>query len=94
MDGALRNILQAVVDNGDIWIADIRSGLVRGENMTVFSALTLPGPVSNNAFNITSLNGKTIICGGATTSRGIIRTCQWRFQYLKIITGLLLLQQQ
>ena len=34
--------------------------------MSVFSALTLPGPVSNNAFNITSYNGKTIICGGGT----------------------------
>ena len=59
-------IAQAIVDNGDIWIADINSGLVRGENMSEFTELTLPGPVSNNAFNITSYNGKTIICGGAT----------------------------
>ena len=59
------NISQAVIDNIDIWIADINSGLVRGENMTDFKALNLPGPVSNNAFNITSLNGKTIVCGGA-----------------------------
>jgi len=59
------NISQAVADNGDIWIADINSGLVKGENMSAFSALTLPGPVSNNAYNITSYNGKTIICGGA-----------------------------
>jgi len=60
------NISQAVIDNEDIWIADINSGLVRGENISVFSALTLPGPVSNNAFNITSYNRKTVICGGAT----------------------------
>jgi hypothetical protein len=60
------NISQAAVDNSDIWIADINSGLVKGENMSEFTALTLPGPVSNNAFNITSFNGKTIICGGAT----------------------------
>jgi len=60
------NISQAVVDNGDIWFADIASGLVRGENMTEFTALNLPGPVSNSAFSITSYNGKTIICGGAT----------------------------
>ena len=59
-------ISQAVIDNGDIWIADINSGLIRGENMTEFKMLNLPGPVSNNAFNITSYNGKTIICGGAT----------------------------
>jgi hypothetical protein len=59
------NISQAVIDNPDIWIADINSGLVKGENMSVFSALTLPGPASNNAYSITSYNGKTIICGGA-----------------------------
>jgi len=59
------NISQAVVDNVDIWIADISSGLVRGENMAAFLGLTLPGPASNNAYNISSYNGKTIICGGA-----------------------------
>jgi len=59
------NISQAVIDNIDIWIADINSGLIRGENMIEFKALNLPGPVSNSAFSITSLNGKTIICGGA-----------------------------
>lgn len=60
-------IFQAIADNGDIWIADKDAGLIRGENMTEFDALTLPGPVSNNAFNITSFNGKTVICGGAAT---------------------------
>jgi hypothetical protein len=63
---AIPNITQAVVDNGEIWIADINSGLIRGENFSEFSALTLPGPFSNNAFYITSSNGKTVICGGAT----------------------------
>lgn len=58
------NVAQGIVDNGDIWIADISSGLVRGEDLSAFSALTLPGPVSNNSYNITSYNGKTIICGG------------------------------
>jgi hypothetical protein len=57
-------ISQGVVDNGDIWIADINSGLVRGENMSVFYLLSLPGPASNNAYSITSYNGKTIIGGG------------------------------
>lgn len=59
-------INQAIADNNDIWIADGREGLIRGVNMSEFSALTLPGPVSNDAFSITSENGKTIICGGAT----------------------------
>jgi hypothetical protein len=60
------NISQAVADNGDIWIADINSGLVKGEGMSVFTSLALPGPASNNAYYITSSNGKTLICGGAT----------------------------
>ena len=63
------DISQAVVYNQDIWIADINSGLIRGENMSAFTALTLPGPASNNAYNVTSYNGKTIICaGGADVS--------------------------
>lgn len=60
-------ISQGIADENDLWIADINSGLVRGENLSAFSALTLPGPVSNNAFSITSLNGKTIISGGGPT---------------------------
>ena len=63
-------IAQAIVDNGNIWIADTNSGLVLGENMTVFSKLSLPGPVSNNAYSITSRNGKTIICGGGADASG------------------------
>jgi hypothetical protein len=59
------DISQAVADNNDIWIADIKSGLIRGENMSSFSALTLPGPASNNVIYLTSYNGKTLICDGA-----------------------------
>jgi hypothetical protein len=61
------NISQAIIADGDIWIADINSGLIRGANMSEFTALTLPGPVSNNAFNISSYNGKSIISGGGAT---------------------------
>lgn len=64
---ATPNISQAIVDNGNIWIADISSGLIRGENMSDFSSLTLPGPGSNVVINISSYNGKTIICDGALT---------------------------
>jgi len=63
---AVPNASQAIVDNADIWIADLNSGLVHGENLTEFSAQTLPGPASNNDYYIYSSNGKTIICGGAT----------------------------
>jgi hypothetical protein len=62
------NIYQAVADNSDIWIADLKSGLIRCENMSVFSLLALPGPASNNVISITSVNGKTLICDGALTA--------------------------
>jgi hypothetical protein len=68
---ALPDILQSIADEGDIWIADINSGLVKGENMTEFSLLNLPGPISNNSFHISSLNGKTVICGGGTDNTWI-----------------------
>ena len=57
-------IAHSIADNGDIWIADAASGLIRGKNMSEFSALTLSGPISNKSVNISSFNGKTIICGG------------------------------
>lgn len=60
------DISQAQSDNGDIWIADINSGLIKGEGMSAFTSLSLPGPVSTSAYYITSSGGKTIICGGAT----------------------------
>ncbi len=65
-DPALPKISQAIADNEDLWVADINSGLLRGENMSVFSSFTLPGPATNNVVNIFSQNGKTVICGGAT----------------------------
>lgn len=58
------NFSQAYADDEFIWIADINFGLVRWKNESDFSVLTLQGPVSNNAYYITSYNGKTIICGG------------------------------
>jgi hypothetical protein len=57
-------IAQTVKEGNDVWIADINAGLVFGNNLSVYSALTLPGPASNNAISIMSLNGRTIICGG------------------------------
>lgn len=61
------SIVQAVIDNNDIWIADIANGLIFGKNLSEFSSLTLPGPAGNSAFNINSFNGKTIITGGGST---------------------------
>jgi hypothetical protein len=59
------NISQAVADGSDIWIADIKSGLIKGENMSDFTALILPSPASNNVISLNSSNGKTLICDGA-----------------------------
>jgi hypothetical protein len=60
--------LQVIPDNGNMWIADRRSGLMKGENMTSFSALTLPGPASNKVIYISSRDSRTYISGGALTS--------------------------
>ncbi|HEX2970432.1 MAG TPA: hypothetical protein VHO46_15150 [Bacteroidales bacterium] len=62
------DIVQAVADGNDLWIADLNNGLVHGNNLTDFNILTLPGPVTNSVFNISSLNGKTIITGGGVTN--------------------------
>lgn len=59
-------IFQGIYDKNEIWIADSGAGLVRSEDLTTFSALTLPGPLSNRSFNINSTNGKTFICSGGT----------------------------
>jgi hypothetical protein len=64
-NGSATNISRAVVDGNDIWIADLNSGLIRGENMAAFSPMTLPGPASNVVINIFSNNGKTIVCDGS-----------------------------
>lgn len=57
------DISMAAADQ-DLWIADRTSGLVRFRNMNEASALTLPGPFSNDAISISSYKGKTIVCGG------------------------------
>ena len=60
------DISQGIIENNNIWLADISNGLIKGNNMTEFVRLSLPGPSSNDIISITSLGGKTIICGGGT----------------------------
>lgn len=62
------DISQAIADEGNIYIADRTNGLVLGKNMSSYSAMTLPGPASDNPFSVTSLNGKTIFTSGGTTT--------------------------
>jgi hypothetical protein len=59
------DISQAVIEGSDIWIADISMGLMKGENMTTFRNLVLPGPYTNNVISIKNSKGKTFITGGA-----------------------------
>lgn len=59
------NINHVIYKEGLTWIADLSSGLVLRDNNAAFTFLTLPGPVSADAVNVTSLNGKTIVCGGS-----------------------------
>jgi hypothetical protein len=63
---ALPDIEQSVADNGNLWLADKSSGLIKSQNQNEYTVLNLPGPASNYPFYISSLNGKTIICGGGT----------------------------
>lgn len=60
------DISQGIIEDGTLWLADISYGLIRGENITNFTNLVLPGPVTNNVVSIASGNGRTIICGGGT----------------------------
>ena len=75
------NLSQAIVDNNDIWIADLSEGLFRGVDMSDFYLLTFPGPASNRAINITSSNGQTIICGGAVDN-------SWNNQWLPLMVSI------
>ena len=55
---------QAVESDGELWIADRISGLLKSNAGSSFTEYTLPGPVTNNASHIFSQNGKTLITGG------------------------------
>ena len=82
------NIVQALEDNGDIWIADIlRRSCSVGTDMSDFTLLTFPGPASNNAISITSLNGQTIICGGSVDNSWNNQWLYHRSPYMKTIAG-------
>ena len=69
------DISHAMVDGSNIWIADKSSGLVKGENLTSFSKLTLPGPYTNNVMYLTISQGRTFIAGGAVDNAW---NNQWR----------------
>lgn len=58
------NALQTAISNNGIYIADFSWGLIEKKNSGDYRILTLPGPVSNDAINVCSHNGKTIICSG------------------------------
>jgi hypothetical protein len=59
------DVVQAIAENGNIWLADNSAGLVRGTGMTSFSKLNLPGPYTNNVASLVNSGGKTYITGGA-----------------------------
>jgi ligand-binding sensor domain-containing protein len=62
------DICQAIIEEGNIWIADKTQGLIKGKNLTDFIKFEIPGPASDNVAHIKSFNGKTVICGGGTDS--------------------------
>ncbi|MBN2632351.1 MAG: T9SS type A sorting domain-containing protein [Bacteroidales bacterium] len=58
------NINHVIYKDGLTWIADLSRGLVIRDSEE-FTFLTLPGPLSADVVNVTSLNGKTVVCGGS-----------------------------
>ncbi|MFZ0282833.1 MAG: hypothetical protein WAL29_14370 [Bacteroidales bacterium] len=63
------DISQAIIESNDIWLADLNFGLIKAQNMSGFTNLTLPGPASNYAGNITYGNNTVLIsAGGADNS--------------------------
>lgn len=62
------DICQAIIEAGNIWIADRSFGLIRGKDMADFIKFEIPGPASDNVVHIASFNGETVICAGGTDS--------------------------
>lgn len=60
------DLSQGLIEKDYIWIADKSSGFKMSDRSSGFIDLTLPGPSSNEVSDISSSNGKTIICGGGT----------------------------
>ena len=60
------HFMKAALNGTALWIADKTSGLLRYDNSGTISSYTLPGPLTNDAFHITSTGGKTIISAGGT----------------------------
>ncbi len=58
------NISQGIIEGNGIWLADLNYGLIRGENLSLFTNLALTGPAGNNVTSIVSGEGTTILCGG------------------------------
>jgi hypothetical protein len=87
------NISQGIIEGNDIWIGDINYGLILGRNMTDFEIFSLNGPASDDAVNIVSKNGKTIICaGGADNSwnslkRSLQVSVHENNQFINIVSG-------
>jgi len=87
------NISQGIIVNNDVWISDLSYGLIYGKNLTTFTSLNISGPASNNVVNITSSNGKTIICGGGTDDswnslkRPLQVSILENYQFTNIVSG-------
>ena len=69
------DVSHSLIDGSNIWIADNTSGLIKGENLSYFSKLAIPGPYTNNVMYLTISQGKTFIAGGAVDNAW---NNQWR----------------
>jgi len=62
------DIRQVAEYQGILYYADFNSGLLMTDPQGSLKLLSVPGPMSNNAADITISDGKTIICGGSVSS--------------------------
>lgn len=60
--------MKAVVAEGDIWIADALTGLVRGSNLSEFSVLAVSSPSFASVEDITCSGELTVLTAGGVTS--------------------------
>ena len=60
--------MRSVLSDGDIWIADVLNGLVKGENLSTFIPYTVGSPIITDAAQVVSTNGTTLLTGGGVNA--------------------------
>lgn len=66
------NALDALYDsNGQLWLGDLRRGLIRQHSETHYEGILLPGPPYSNAFGLATGGGRVWVAPGAISYAGV-----------------------